>query len=77
MGRAIGYATGIKSKERNENRPKKAEGSNRREHKLKAEMKELRQDVVTAGNELHRQKHQRKSTKRETDHERAWNENER
>ena len=26
MGKAIGYATGIKPKERNENRPKKAEG---------------------------------------------------
>ena len=78
MGKAIGYATEIKPKEGNENRPKKAEGGNRREHKLKAEMKDLRQDVARAKNELHSQKQQRKSTKkRETDHERTWNENER
>ena len=76
MGKATGYATGIKLKEGNENRPKKAEGGNRRERKLKAEMKELRQDVARAGNELHRRKQQRKSI-RETDHERTWNENER
>ena len=65
MGKAIGYATGIKPKEGNENRPKKAQCGNRRERKLKAEMKELRQDVARAGNELHRRKHQRKSTKKE------------
>ena len=41
---------------------KKAEGGNRREHKVKAE---LRQDVVRVGNELHRQKQQRKSIKKE------------
>ena len=44
---------------------KKAEGGNRREHKLKAEMKDLRQDVARAKNELHSQKQQRKSTKKE------------
>ena len=78
MGKAIGYATGIKPKEGSENRSKKAEGGNRRECKLKVEMKELRQDVARAGNELHRRKQQRKSTKkRETDHGRTWNENER
>ena len=65
MGKAIGYATGIKPKEGNESRPKKAEGGNRRKRKLKAEMKELRQDVARAGNKLHRRKHQRKSTKKE------------
>ena len=64
MGKAIGYATGIKPKERNESRPKKAEGGSRRERKLKAEMKELRQDVARAGNELHRRKEQGKSTKK-------------
>ena len=42
MGQAIGYATGIKPKEGNENRPKQDEGGNRRDHKLKTEMKELR-----------------------------------
>ena len=39
MGKAIGYAAGIKPKEGNENRPKNAEGGNRRERKLKAELK--------------------------------------
>ena len=36
-----------------------------RERKLKAEIKEMRQDVARAGNEFHRQKQQRKSTKKE------------
>ena len=44
---------------------KRAECGNRREHKVKAELKELRQDVVRVGNELHRQKQQRKSIKKE------------
>ena len=39
---AVDVTTGIKPNEGNENRPKKAEGGNRRERKLKAEMKELR-----------------------------------
>ena len=64
MGKAIGYVTGIKPKEGNENRPKKAQGRNRTEHKLKVEMKELRQDVARAENKLHLQKQQRKSTKK-------------
>ena len=47
------------------------------ERKLKAKMKELRQDIARAGNELYHRKQQRKSTKkRETNHERTWNENE-
>ena len=65
MGKAIGYAIGIKLKEQNENRSKNVEGGNMRECKLRAEIKELRQDVARAGNELHLQKQQRKSTKRE------------
>ena len=60
-------ATGIKPKEGNENRPKKAEerSGNRRERELKAGMEELRQDVPRAGNELHCRKQQKKSTKKE------------
>ena len=65
MGKAIRYATGIKPKEGNENRPKKAEGGNKRECKLKAEMKALRQDVARVENEFLRRKQQRKSTKKE------------
>ena len=59
MGKAVGYAMGVRSKVR------KAEGGNRRERKLKAEMKKLRQDIARAGNELHCQKQQRKATKKE------------
>ena len=65
MGKAVGYAVGVRSKESNGNGVRKAEGGNRREHKLKAEMKKLRQGIARAGNELHRQKQQRKATKKE------------
>ena len=56
---------GVKPKEQNQRRSAKAEGGNRRERKLKAEMKSLRQDIARAGNELHRRKQQRKATKKE------------
>ena len=65
MGKAAGYAMGERSKESNRNGVRKAEGGNRRERKLKAEMKKLRQDIARAGNELHRRKQQRKATKKE------------
>ena len=65
MGKAVGHATGVKPKERNENGARKAEGRNRPECKLRTEMKRLRQDVARAGNELHRWKQQRKATKKE------------
>ena len=42
MGKAVGHATGVKPKERNENGARKAEGGNRQEHKLSTEMKRLR-----------------------------------
>ena len=54
-----------KTERRKSEHAKKAEGGNRRERKPMAEMKELRQDVARAGNELHRRKQQRKSTKKE------------
>ena len=56
MGKAVAYMLGVKPKEKNQRRAKKAEGGNRRERKLKAEMKRLRQDIARAGNELHRRK---------------------
>ena len=65
MGKAVGHATGVKQKERNENRARKAEGGNRQEHKLRTEIKRLRQDIARAGNELHQRKQQRKATKKE------------
>ena len=67
MEKAVGHATGVKPKERNENGARKAEGGNRRERKLRTEMKRLRQDIARAGNELHRQKQQRKATKKENE----------
>ena len=63
--KAVGHATGVKPKERNKNGARKAEGGNRQERKLRTEMKRLRQDIVRAGNELHRWKQQRKATKKE------------
>ena len=56
MGKAVAYTLGVKPKEKSQRRAKKAEGGNRRECKLKAEMKRLRQDIARAGNELHRWK---------------------
>ena len=65
MGKAVGYAMRVRSKESNGNGVRKAEGGNRRERKLKAEMKKLRQDITRAGNELHRRKQQRKAMNKE------------
>ena len=56
MGKAVVYTLGVKLKEKNQRRVKKGEGRNRREYKLKAEMKRLRQDIARVGNELHRRK---------------------
>ena len=63
MEKAVGHGTGVKPKEINENGARKAEGGNRRERKLRTEMKRLRQDIARAGNKLHRWKQQRKTTK--------------
>ena len=56
MGKTVAYMLGVKPKEKNQRRAKKAEGLNRREHKLKAEMKRLRLDIARAENESHRRK---------------------
>ena len=45
MGKAVGYVMEIKPREGNDNRGRKAAGGNRRERKLKADMKELRQNI--------------------------------
>lgn len=65
MGKAVAYAIGVKPKEKDQQRAKKAEGGNRRERKLKADMKILRQDIARASNELHRRRQQRQATKKE------------
>ena len=65
MGKAVAYTLGVKPKEKNQTKAKKAEGGNRRERKLKAKMKRLRQDIARVGNELRRRKQRRKAAKRE------------
>ena len=69
MGKAIGYATGIKPNKGNENRSKKAEGRNRRERKTEGRNENERIPSSKAAKEIYK--------KRETDHERTWDENER
>ena len=64
MGIAVAYTMEVKSKEKSHRGARKAEGRKKREHKLKAEMKRLRQDIARAGNKLHKQKQQRKATKK-------------
>ena len=55
----------VKPREGNDNRGRKAAGGNRRERKLKAGMKELRENIARTGNELYRQKQQRKASAKE------------
>ena len=78
MGKAIRYATGIKPKEGNENRPKKAEGGNKRECKLKADNESADTRCSQSGKRIPSSKATEEiHKKRETDHERTWNGNER
>ena len=65
MGKAVRYVMGVKPRERNDNRGRKAAGGNRRERKLKADMKELRQNIARTGNELYRRNQQRKASAKE------------
>ena len=63
MGKAIAEKIGIMKKDRRQK--KKPGNGNKRELKLKAEMKQLRQKVARISNEMHRRKEKRKATKRE------------
>ena len=63
MGEAIAEKIGIMKKVRQQK--KKPGNGNRRERKLKAEMKQLRQKIARVSNEMHRRKEKRKATKRE------------
>ena len=65
MGKAVADTIGMKMKEKTQKKGGKPEGGNRRERKLKTEMKILRQNIARAGNELHRRKQLRKATKKE------------
>jgi len=67
MGRAIRHKLGVLIKVDESRKTKKAgeSGGNRQERKLKKEIKELRQVVAKASNELYRRKQHRKATKKE------------
>ena len=63
MGNAITKKMGIyKKKEPRKSRPG---NGNRRERRMKAEMKQSRQSIARVSNELHRRKQKRKSTRKE------------
>ena len=65
MGRAVERKMGIAQKGRKDKVKQKSTNGNRREIKLKAEMKELRQRIARANNELYRRRQKRKATKKE------------
>ena len=66
MGRAIGIKLGKLVEVNHGNRKKRfTNGDNRRERKLKKEIKQLRQVVAKASNELYRRRTRRKATKKE------------
>ena len=68
MGRAIERKKGIVQKEKKDNVKRKLTNGNRRERKLKAQIKELRQRIARANNELYRRRQKRKATKKETNY---------
>ena len=63
VGKAIVEKIGITKKDRQQK--KKPGNGNRRECKLKAEMKQLRQKIARISNAMHRRKEKRKAMKRE------------
>ena len=66
MGRAIASKLGVRvDKEQPGKKKGNAEGGNRRERKLKKEIKELRQKIAKTSNELYRRKQRRKATAKE------------
>ena len=66
MGRAIGFKLGkLVESDSGERKKKSVNRGNRRERKLKKEIKELRQIVAKTSNELYRRIQQRKATKKE------------
>ena len=66
MGRATSIKLGKLVEVNHSNRKKRlTNGDNRREHKLKKEIKQLRQVVAKASNELYPRRMRRKATKKE------------
>ena len=65
MGKATGSHLEVKQRDNNSIHKRIADGGNRRECKLEKEMKELRQNIAGASNEIHRRKERRKATLKE------------
>ena len=66
MGRAIGFKLDkLVEGNQGDRKKKSANGGNRRERKLKKEIKELRQIVAKTSNVLYRRRQRRKATKKE------------
>ena len=66
MGRAIGFKLGtLVERDQADKKKGRAKGGNRRERKLKREIKESRQIVAKMSNELYRRRKRRKATNKE------------
>ena len=65
MGKSIGSHLGVKQRDNDSTCKRTADGGNRREGKLRKEMKELRQNIARASNEIHQRKQRRKATLKE------------
>ena len=63
MGKAIAEKIGITKKDRQQK--KKPGNGNRRERKLKAEIKQLRQKIARISNEMHRRKEKQRKGRKE------------
>ena len=61
MGKGIGSHLGVKQRDNDSTRKRTADGGNHIEHKLKMELKELRQNIARASNEIHRRKQRQKA----------------
>ena len=65
MGKAITIKSGIVQKQANYRRKNKPSNDNRRERKLKVEMKRLTQPIARTSNEIYRRTQKRKATGKE------------
>ena len=65
MGKALGSHLGVKQRDNNSTHKRTVDGGNRRERKLKKEMKDLRKNIAGASNGIHRRKQRQKATLRE------------
>ena len=65
VGKASAIKSGIVQKQANYRRKNKLSNGNRKERKLKAEMKRLRQQITTTSNEIYRRTQKRKATAKE------------